>query len=159
MELNNLLKYKSQTHDWGLNFTLGYFFIRSMVFKLTNSTVTCLWMVTAAMKLKDACSFRASVVAQTVKNLPASAGDLGSIPGLGISSREGNDSLTPEFLPGELHGQKSLVGHSPRGHKNLDMTEWLTLCSLEGKHIKKQRHHFANKGLSSQSYVSSSSYV
>ena len=62
-------------------------------------------------------------MAQTVKNLPASAGDLGSLPGLGIFSREGNDSLTPVFLPGELHGQKSLVGYSPRGHKTLDMTE------------------------------------
>ena len=123
IELNNLLTYKSQTYDWGLTFTSGYFFIRSMVFKLTNSTVTFLWMETAAMKLKDACSFRAAVVPQTVKNLPASAGDLGSIPRLGISSREGNDSLTPVFLPGELHGQKSLVGYSPRRHKKLDMTE------------------------------------
>ena len=38
-------------------------------------------------------------------------------------------------------------------------------CSLEGKlykskhHIKKQRHHFANKGPSSQSYGFSSSHV
>ena len=27
------------------------------------------------------------------------------------------------FLPGEFHGQKSLVGHSPWGHKELNMTE------------------------------------
>ena len=38
-------------------------------------------------------------------------------------------------------------------------------CSLEEsydqprKHIKERRHHFANKGLSSQSYGFSSSYV
>ena len=25
------------------------------------------------------------------------------------------------ILPGELHGQRSLVGYSPRGHKELDM--------------------------------------
>ena len=30
---------------------------------------------------------------------------------------------TPVFLPGESHGQRSLVGYSPRGHKELDMTE------------------------------------
>ena len=30
------------------------------------------------------------------------------------------------FLPGEPHGQRSLVGHSPGGHKEWDMTEWLT---------------------------------
>jgi len=30
---------------------------------------------------------------------------------------------TPVFLPGESHGQRSLVGHSPQGSKELDMTE------------------------------------
>ena len=29
------------------------------------------------------------------------------------------------ILPGESHGQKSLVGHSPWGHKESDTTEWL----------------------------------
>ena len=33
---------------------------------------------------------------------------------------------TPVFLPGEFHGQRSLVGYSPWGHKESDMTEWLT---------------------------------
>ena len=31
--------------------------------------------------------------------------------------------LTPVFLPGESHGQRSLAGCSPRGHKESDMTE------------------------------------
>ena len=30
------------------------------------------------------------------------------------------------FLPGELHGQRSLAGYSPRGHKESDTTERLT---------------------------------
>ena len=30
---------------------------------------------------------------------------------------------TPVFLPGEFHGQRSLVGSSPWGHKESDMTE------------------------------------
>ena len=30
---------------------------------------------------------------------------------------------TPGFLPGESHGQRSLVGYGPRGHRELDMTE------------------------------------
>ena len=30
---------------------------------------------------------------------------------------------TPVFLPGEFHGQKSLEGYSPWGHKELDMTK------------------------------------
>ena len=31
--------------------------------------------------------------------------------------------LTPVFLPGESHGQRSLVDYSPWGHKKLDVTE------------------------------------
>ena len=30
---------------------------------------------------------------------------------------------TPVFLPGESHGQRSLAGHSPRGHRGSDMSE------------------------------------
>ena len=33
---------------------------------------------------------------------------------------------TQVFLPGESHGQRSLVGYSPWGCKELDTTEWLT---------------------------------
>ena len=32
---------------------------------------------------------------------------------------------TPVLLPGESHGQRSLVGCSPWGHEESDMTEWL----------------------------------
>jgi len=32
---------------------------------------------------------------------------------------------TPVFLPGESHGLRSLVGYSPRGHTELDMTQHL----------------------------------
>ena len=35
--------------------------------------------------------------------------------------------LTPVFLPGESHGERSLVGYSSWSRKELDMTEWLTL--------------------------------
>ena len=38
---------------------------------------------------------------------------------------------TPVFLPGESHGQRSLVGYSPRGHRELDTTERLTLCEYQ----------------------------
>ena len=33
--------------------------------------------------------------------------------------------LTPVLLPGESHGQRSLVGYSPRGGKESDTTEQL----------------------------------
>ena len=33
----------------------------------------------------------------------------------------------PAFLPGEFQGQCRVAGYSPRGHKELDMTEQLTI--------------------------------
>ena len=33
---------------------------------------------------------------------------------------------TPVFLPGEFHGEQSLVGYSPSGHKESDTTQQLT---------------------------------
>ena len=57
-----------------------------------------------------------------VKNLPASAGDIrdvGSIPGLGRSPGEGILAPLPVFWPGKSHGQRSLVGYSPRGCKRV----------------------------------------
>ena len=35
-------------------------------------------------------------------------------------------------VPGESHGQRSLVGYSPWGHKELDMTGWLTPYAASG---------------------------
>ena len=61
-----------------------------------------------------------------VKNLPANAGAAGNtglIPESGRSSGVGNSSPLQFFLPGESHGQRSLAGYSPWGHKELDMTE------------------------------------
>ena len=37
---------------------------------------------------------------------------------------------TPMFLPGEFHGQRSLVGYSPWSHKESDMTEQLSTHML-----------------------------
>ena len=34
---------------------------------------------------------------------------------------------TPVFLPEKSHGQRNLVGYSPKGHKESDMTEWLSM--------------------------------
>ena len=38
---------------------------------------------------------------------------------------------TPIFLPGKPHGQRSLMGYSPCGYKQSNMTEWLsTQCFI-----------------------------
>ena len=55
-----------------------------------------------------------------VKNLPASAGDVGSIPGSGRSSGEENEwQPTPVFLPGESRGQRNLSGYRSWGLKRV----------------------------------------
>ena len=57
-----------------------------------------------------------------VTNLPANAGDAHSIPGSGKSTWRRKWQPTPVFLPGESHGQMSLAGYSPWGHKESDVT-------------------------------------
>ena len=71
-------------------------------------------------------SVGASIVVKKSKESACSARDLGSIPESRSSSGEGNTQssiLTPVFLSGESHGQKSLVGYSPWGHKESDTDE------------------------------------
>ena len=41
----------------------------------------------------------------------------------------------PVFLPREFHGQRSLAGYSPWGHKEWDTQEWLTLSLITFTHI------------------------
>ena len=69
----------------------------------------------------------AFVSASDGKQFAYNAGDPGWIPGLGRCLGEENWLPTPIFLPGEFHGQRSLVGYSPWVCKELDMTEQLTL--------------------------------
>ena len=68
--------------------------------------------------------FNTSLVAQRLKRLPA-------MQETWVRSLGWEDPLekkwqpTPVFLPGESHGWRSLVGYSPRGRKESDMTERL----------------------------------
>ena len=61
-------------------------------------------------------------MALVVKNLPANAGDVRDKRS-GFSSWVGKTAWrrawqpTPVFLPGESHGQRSLAGYRPWGHK------------------------------------------
>ena len=54
------------------------------------------------------------------ENMPTNAGDMDSIPGSGKFPWRRKWQPTPVFLPGEYHGQRSLVGYSPWGHKRLE---------------------------------------
>ena len=57
-------------------------------------------------------------MALVVKNPPANAGDMGW-----EDSLEEAWQPTPVFLPGESHGQRSLIVCSPYGLKESDITE------------------------------------
>ena len=56
------------------------------------------------------------------KESACNAGDPGSTPGLGRSPGEGNSNPL-QYSCLEIPGQKSLVGYSPWGHRDSDMTE------------------------------------
>ena len=65
------------------------------------------------------------LVAQMVKNLPTMQETwVQSLVGKTSWRREWQ--CTPVFLPGESHGQRSLEGYRPQGHKESDTTEGLT---------------------------------
>ena len=61
-----------------------------------------------------------------VKNSPTNVGDTGdmsSIPGVRRIPWRREWPLIPLVLPGKSHGQRSLAGYSPCGHKKSDTTE------------------------------------
>ena len=61
--------------------------------------------------------------------------------------RNGNPP-TPIFLPGEFHGQRSLEGYSPWGHKESDTIERLT----ETKHFWAASKHLQQQNGDAKSY-------
>ena len=69
------------------------------------------------------------------KESACNAGDLGSIPGSGNIPWRRAWQPTPIFLSGEFHGQRRLVGYSPWGRKESDMTEYLTWTQYHTAHI------------------------
>ena len=42
-----------------------------------------------------------------------------------VQSLGWEDPLTPVLFPGEIHGQRSLAGYNPWGHKELDILKRL----------------------------------
>ena len=60
------------------------------------------------------------------KESTCNVGDLGSIPGFGRCPGGGHGNPLWYFCLGNPHGQKSLEGSSPWGHKESDMIEQLS---------------------------------
>ena len=69
------------------------------------------------------------------KESACNVGDLGSIAGSRRFPWRRTWQPTLLFLPGESHGQRSLVGYSPWGHKESDMTEQVSTHTHTHPHI------------------------
>ena len=67
------------------------------------------------------------------KESACNVGDLGSIPGLGKSPGGGYGNPLQYSCLENPHGQRSLVGYSPCGHKESDTTERLSTYYLYKK--------------------------
>ena len=67
-----------------------------------------------------------------VKNVSANERDTGSNSWVRNIPVEKEMATTLVFLPRKSHGQRSLVGYSPGGHKESDMTEH----TLYTRHLK-----------------------
>ena len=90
--------------------------------------------MTAAMKLKDACSLEEKLMT----NLESES-----------------ESEVPQSCPTLCDPMDySLPGSSVHGILQARVLEWVAISfSKPTEHIKKQRHHFADKGPYNQSYV------
>ena len=62
-------------------------------------------------------------------------GDLSSVPGLGRSPGGGHGNPLQDSCLENPHGQRSLVGCSPWGHKESDMTEGLSIHITKAKDL------------------------
>ena len=76
-----------------------------------------------------------------VKDPAANVGDIrdtGSTPRLGRFPWRRKWQPTPVFLPGKSHGQRSLAGYSPWGHKELGIVEAINkdLLYITGNYIQ-----------------------
>ena len=78
---------------------------------------------TGMAHLNAACAQWACLVAQVINNLLAMR-EAWVWP---LGRENPLEKGMAVILPGEFHGQRSLVGYSPWGCKELDMTERLTL--------------------------------
>ena len=88
------------------------------------------------------------------KESACNVGELNLIPGLGRSPGGGHGNPLQNSCLENPHGQRNLADYSPWNWKESAMTEWLNTAQ-----VKKQRHHFADKDLDSQSYLLSSTTV
>ena len=69
------------------------------------------------------------------------------------------DGETVETVADFILGGSKITANGDCSHEIKTLTSWKKSYDQPRQHIKKQRHYFANKGLSSQGYGFSSSHV
>ena len=69
------------------------------------------------------------------------------------------DGETVETVADFILGASKITAHADCSHAIKILTPWKKSYDQPRQHIKKQRHYFVNKGLSSQSSGFSSSHV
>ena len=94
------------------------------------------WSDLAAAAAKSYMGFSGGSVS---KEFAHNAGDLDLVPGWADPLEKGMATHS-SILAWRIHGQRSLAGYRSWGHKELDMTEWLTLSFsksyMTSMHIK-----------------------
>ena len=100
-------------------------------FTWKNNRLTHFWIYSEILKqiLELLCAILGFPGGSDDKESACSAGDLGSIPGLGRTSGGGHGNTFQYSCLENPHGQGSLVGYNPWGHKESDTTEQLSTCS------------------------------
>ena len=124
-------RFDSQPHSPTLFFfTLFYFAIRYWFCHISEyiscKSTLCLFQVYSKVIKLYKSRYLGFLGDSDGKESACSAGDLGSVPGLGRFPWRREWLPTPVFLPGEFHGQQSLLGSSPWDCRESDMTEQLT---------------------------------
>ena len=79
------------------------------------------------------------------KESACNVGDLGSISGLGRSPGGGHGNSLQYTCLENPHEQRSLVGYSPWGCKESDMTEQLSMCTRARAHTHTHTHTHTHK--------------
>ena len=93
------------------------FNLKCQQFKLVKAKKETHGLTYLACLTSGKAGYGASLVPQTVKNLPEMQKTW--VQCLGQEDPLQNGMATPVFLPGEFHGQRSLAGYSPWGHERV----------------------------------------
>ena len=143
---------------WGGEFKIQAFRIQLYVTYITGGRITKHYLLYLDKQIKMICSNisnnMASLVAQWQSGLIVRL--VRFDPWIGKIPWRRKWQPTPVFWPGESHGQRSLMGYSPWGCKELDMTE-ATQHAYIKEHSQKRLAHMLDVKLHIHTHIYSCS--